>query len=186
MCVLDLRPGTVFEYEGKMYTVMSTAHTQQQQRRGLVRCKAKELDSGKTIEHVWRSDVQVEEIRAEEVPMTYQYRDSNNFHFMDEASYEQVVLPADHFSETSQYLHENLSVTGLFHNGKLLDVQLPMTVDLKVTDAEPGFKGDTVTGGRKRATVETGLVVQVPLFIEAGMVIKVDTRTGDYVTRVSG
>jgi elongation factor P len=185
MGVLDLKPGTIFEYEGKMYTVMSTMHTQQQQRRGLVRCKAKELDSGKTIEHVWRSDVQVKEIRADEVPMTYQYRDTNNFHFMDEASYEQVVLPAVHFGETSQYLSENLSVVGLFYEGKLLDIQLPMNVELKVTEAEPGFKGDTVTGGRKRAVLETGLVVQVPLFIEPGDRINVDTRTGEYVTRVS-
>ena len=184
MNVLDLKPGTILRYEGVMYTVLSAQHTHQQQRRGLVRCKARALQTGKLMELVFRSDVDVEEIRLDEVPLQFLYRDGENYVFMDEATYEQFTLTSEQVAEHRWYLKENLSVAGLFHEGKIVDIRLPVTVDLTVTEAEPGFKGDTVTGGRKRATLETGLVVQVPLFVEAGNVIRVDTRTGEYVTRV--
>ncbi len=184
MNVLDLKPGMIFEYEGVMYSVLSATHTHQQQRRGLVRCKARALETGRLMELVFRSDVDVQEIRLDEVSLQFLYQDGANYVFMDEATYEQFTLTAEQVGEHRYYLKENLSVVGLFHKGKFVDIKLPLTVDLLVKEAEPGFRGDTVTGARKKATLETGLVVQVPLFVEAGNIIRVDTRTGEYVTRV--
>ncbi|MCS7180060.1 MAG: elongation factor P [bacterium] len=184
MNVLDLKEGNVFEYEGKLYIVKNTTHVVQQQRRGIVKIKAVEIDTGKGIEFSLRSDVEVNIVILEEVPLTYLYSDETTFYFMDNSTYEQFNLPNETIGEKKYYLKENLEVIGLFYQGKIIDIQLPFTVELKVIEAEPGFKGDTVQGGRKKVKVETGLIVQTPLFIEVGDIIKIDTRTGEYITRV--
>jgi len=183
---LDLKSGMIFQYEGTIFSVTSATHTHQQQRRGLVRCKAKELKSGKTQELVLRSDVRLEQVYVDETVLTYLYRDAEGYHFMDESTYEQVAVSADLMGDSSRYMKENQTVTGLSHQGKMLDVKLPFFIEMKVTETEPGFRGDTVSAAKKRATLETGLVVLVPLFIEIGDVVKVDTRTDEYLTRVTG
>ncbi|MCM8804023.1 MAG: elongation factor P [Candidatus Omnitrophica bacterium] len=184
MNVLDLKEGNVFEYEGKLYTVKSVSHIVQQQRRGIVKVKAIEIETGKGAEFSLRSDVDVNLVILDERPLTYLYSDGELFYFMDNSNYDQFHLGLEIIGDKKFYLKENLEVIGLFYQGKIIDIKLPLTVDLKVIEAEPGFKGDTVTGGRKKVKLETGLIVQTPLFIEVGDIIKIDTRTGEYITRV--
>lgn len=184
MNVLNLKEGDIFEYEGKFYSVKSIAHVVQQQRRGIVKIKAGEISTGKTVEFTLRSDVEVKEIFVEEIPITYLYHDENQYYFMNNSTYEQLSIPEKLIEEKKYFLKENLEVTGLFYQNMLIDIKLPTTVDLKVIEAEPGYKGDTVQGGKKKVKVETGLIVQTPLFIEVGDIIKIDTRTGEYIERV--
>ncbi len=184
MDVIDLREGAIFEYGGNIYTVISAVHTHQQQRRGLVRLKAKDIKTGKVLQDTFRSDIQVIPVYVDEISLVYLYSDGSSYHFMDSGTYEQFIIEEGVLGEAKNYIKENLEVTGLFHEGKILDVKLPINVDLKVIEAEPGHKGDTVTGGKKKAKLETGLTIQTPLFIVAGDTVKVDTRTGEYVTRV--
>lgn len=184
MTVLDLKEGNIFEYEGNIYVVMYAEHTHQQQRRGLVRLKAKDIRTGKTLEDSFRSDVKVDPVYVEEVALTFLYADTSGYHFMDTNTYEQVAVQPEVIGAAKSYMKENLEVTGLFHDGKILDVKMPLNVELEVIEAEPGHKGDTVQGGRKKVKLETGITIQTPLFVEAGDKVKVDTRTGEYITRV--
>lgn len=184
MNVLDLKEGNIFEFEGKLYLVKNATHVVQQQRRGLVKIKAIEIDSHKTIDFTFRSDVDVKIVILEEIPLTYLYNDGETYYFMDNSTFEQYNLPLEIIGEKKFYLKENLELTGLFYKGKIIDIVLPFTVDLKVIEAEPGYKGDTVQGGKKKVKVETGLLVQTPLFIEVGDIIRIDTRTGEYITRI--
>jgi elongation factor P len=117
-------------------------------------------------------------------PVQYLYRDGDDFHFMDTDTYDQFVLRADQLGEAAQFMKDGMTLDRTSYQGETIGVELPVTVDLKVVDTEPGFAGDTQTGARKPATMETGLVVQVPIFVETGDTIRVDTRTGDYQTRV--
>jgi elongation factor P len=184
MNVLDLKEGNVFEYEGKLYIVKNTTHVVQQQRRGIVKIKAIEVDTGKGVEFNFRSDVEVSLVILEEIPLTYLYCEGRTYHFMDNISYEQFSLNEETIGDKKFYLKENIEVIGLFYKGRIIDIELPLVVDLKVIEAEPGYKGDTVQGGKKKVKVETGLIVQTPLFIEVGDIIRIDTRTGEYITRV--
>lgn len=183
MTVLDLKEGNIFEYEGSIYEVMYAEHTHQQQRRGLVRLKAKDMKTGKMLEDSFRSDVKVNPVYVDEVPLVYLYNDNSGYHFMDNNTYDQVVIPPEIIGDARNYIKENLEVTGLFHEGGVLDIKMPINVGLKVVEAEPGHKGDTVQGGKKRVKLETGITVQTPLFVETGDTVKIDTRTGEYVTR---
>lgn len=184
MKMIELREGNVFEYEGNIYITLIAEHTHQQQRRGLVRLKAKDIKTGKILQDTFRSDIEVNPVYMDEMPLVYLYRDADGYHFMDNSTYEQFVIPEEILEEEKGFLKENLEVTGLFYEGKVIDVRLPITVDLKVIEAEPGHKGDTVQGGKKKVKVETGLTIQTPLFVEVGDTVRVDTRTGEYITRV--
>jgi len=184
MNVLDLKEGNVFEYEGRLYSVKSVIHVVQQQRRGIVKIKAVEIEKGKGVEFNFRSDVEVNLIILEEIPLVYLYSDENAYYFMDNLTYEQFNLSKEIVGDKKFYLKENIEVIGLFYKGKIIDIKLPFVVELKVIEAEPGYKGDTVQGGKKKVKVETGLTVQTPLFVEVGDIIKIDTRTGEYITRV--
>lgn len=184
MKMIELREGNLFEYEGNLYITINAEHTHQQQRRGLVRLKAKDIKTGKILQDAFRSDVEINPVYMDEKPLVYLYRDPDGYHFMDNSTYEQFVIPETALEEEKGYLIENLEVTGLFYEGKVLDVKMPINVDLKVIEAEPGHKGDTVQGGKKKVKLETGITVQTPLFVETGDIIRVDTRTGEYITRV--
>lgn len=183
MDAIDLKPGMIIEVDGSNYVVMSATHTHAQQRRAVMRIKCRDLKSGRTNEFVWRSDRPVNVIYVEEIPMTYLFKDNTGFHFMNSTTYEQVALSEEIIGEKQYYLLENIEVTGLVHDGKVLDIRPPIFVELKVVETEPGFKGDTVQAAKKPAKLETGLVIQVPLFINTGDTVRVDTRTNEYVTR---
>lgn len=184
MDALGLKEGMVFEYNGGLYIVVSAEHTHQQQRRGLVRLKAKELNTGKAIEDSFRSDVKFDVVHIEDLPLTYIYNDVQNYYFMDNSTYEQHPFSVDAIGEKRYFLKEEMEVTGLFYQSRLIEVMLPINVELKVVEAEPEHKGNTVQGGKKRIRLETGLVIQAPLFVAVDDIVRVDTRTKDYMTRV--
>ncbi len=184
MDMIDLKEGNIFEYGGNIYTVISAQHTHQQQRRGLVRLKAKDIKTGKVLQDSFRSDVQVTPVYVDEITLVYLYSDNSGYHFMDSNTYEQFVVAEEILGDARNYLKENLEVKGLFHKGRILDIKMPITVDLKVIETEPGYKGDTVQGGKKKSKLETGFTIQTPLFIAVGDIVRVDTRTGEYVTRI--
>jgi elongation factor P len=184
MDAIDLKSGMVIEVDGVLYSVISATHTHAQQRRAVIRVKAKELKTGRTNEFVWRSDFRVNNILIDEIPLTYLYRDATNLHFMNNVSYEEVVLSEETIGDKKIYLKENMDIVGLSYEGNVLDINIPMFMELKVIETEPGFKGDTVQSAKKPAKLETGLVIQVPLFINTGDIVKIDTRTNEYLTRV--
>lgn len=184
MDAIDLKPGMIIDVDGIFYSVISATHTHAQQRRAVIRVKCKDLKAGKTNEFVWRSDRPVDVIYVEEVPMTYLFKDSTGFHFMNSSTYEQTTLSEEVVGEKKYYLIENIEVTGLVYEGKILDIRPPIFIELKVVETEPGFKGDTVQAAKKPAKLETGLTIQVPLFVNIGDTVRIDTRTDEYVTRV--
>ncbi len=181
---INLKSGMYFRKDSVLYEVISTLRTQMQQRRSSIRVKARELTSGKTVEYVYRADEPVDEIPSDEAPLTFLYTDGEHYHFMNEATYEQMELSVSVLGEKRLYLKENTTVIGILFDGHVFDMKLPMFIEAKVIQTEPGFKGDTVSSTKKPARLETGLVVQVPLFISVGDVLRVDTRTGEYVTRL--
>jgi elongation factor P len=149
-----------------------------------VRTKLKELTTGKVVDITFNAGAKVEDVRMETKRMQFLYSDGGAYHFMDTNTYEQVELGSDFIGDSAKWLKENDEVEILTADGDYLGVEPPMFVELEVTETEPGFKGDTVQGGTKAATLETGAVVQVPMFVETGDKLKIDTRDGRYVTRV--
>jgi elongation factor P len=149
-----------------------------------VRAMLKDIATGQALDKTWRGEQKVELVILEKRPHQFLYRQGDEFHFMDMESYDQVALGPDQVPpEIARFLRENMEVVVTFHGPKALSVEVPAFVNLKVTETAPGLRGDTVSGASKPATLETGTVIQVPLFINEGDVLKVDTRTGTYVTR---
>lgn len=150
-----------------------------------VRTKLKSLISGNVLERTFRSGEKVGKPELEEKEMQYLYTTEEQYHFMDTETYEQMFLTEDQLGTSKNYLQENVVVKVLFHNGQPIGVDVPIFVNLRIVETDPGVRGDTASGGTKPATLETGAVAQVPLFLNIDDVIKVDTRTGEYIERVS-
>jgi len=185
MIANDLRKGTaILHSDGKIYTIVDFFHSKPGKGGAFVRVKMRCLDDGKISEHTFRAQESVERAFLERRKMNYLYRDGEMYVFMDPADYDQIELGRDLVREMLDYLIENITCEVVFHKGKVIGVELPETVILEVTEADPGEKGDTASGGSKPATLETGVVVKVPLFVRVGDRVKVDTRTGAYVERV--
>lgn len=182
----DLRKGVTFEYEGDLYRVLEYQHSFIGRGSANVKVKLRNLQTGATMERVFGAHERLEEVRLELREVQYLYTDSDLYYFMDTETYEQPALSAESLGERVHYLKEGLTLHISMHEGQPVEVELPVTVDLKVTQTEPGIKGDTATGTTKKATLETGVVVQVPLFVEEGDIVRVDTRTGEYLTRARG
>jgi elongation factor P len=183
----DLRRGMVLEIDGNLFQVIEFQHHKPGKGNAVVRTKIRNLKSGGVIDRTFNSDSKVNVARLDRREMQFLYREGANFVFMDNESYEQSSLDSNTLDESAQrYLIDGLTVTVAFHDGNPLSLDLPTTVDLKVTQTEPGLKGARESAGTKPATVETGATFQVPIFIEEGEKIRIDTRTGDYVTRVHG
>jgi len=179
----QLKVGTVIKYQNELYRVTQVMHVTPGNWRGMVQTKMRNLRSGLQTENRFRSEDKVEKITLEQHEMEFLYRDGDTFHFMNTENYEQVELTADYLGDAVGYLVPNLKVQVEFHEQKPIGVDLPKTVDLKVTDVVPGMKTATATNVLKPATTETGLVVPVPNFVESGAVIRVDTETGAYLSR---
>ncbi|MFN2466071.1 MAG: elongation factor P [Candidatus Dormibacteria bacterium] len=179
----DLRNGTVFERDGQLFVTVSYSHMKMGRGTAQVRTKLRNLKTGATIEETFRPEQRFPLVRIERRKMQYLYGDSGQYHFMDSETYDQVALDEAQLGDTLRYLKENTDVVVQTYDGSAIGVELPTTVDLEITQTDPGFKGDTATGGTKPATLETGLVVSVPLFVAQGDRIRVDTRTGTYVER---
>ncbi len=182
--VEDLRKGVTIELDGEIYRVLGYQHQKLGRGSATIKTKLRNLRTGATVERTFGSGQRVNDIRLESRTVQYLYSDGNSYYFMDTETFEQPVLSAEALGEAINYLTEGLELTLEIYEGEPLSVELPVTVDLKVTETTPGFKGDTASGGTKPAVLETGITVQVPFFIEVGDVVRVDTRTGEYVTRV--
>ena len=180
----EFKKGLKIELEGKPFLIVDFQHVKPGKGGAFVRTKLKNMINGRVVEQTFRSGEKVGRPDLEEKEMQYLYREGDNFVFMDNATYEQVYLSKEQLGEQAQFLQENINIKLLYFNKEPLGLELPNFVELKVTSTEPGFKGDTATGGSKPATLETGALIQVPLFIAEGDRIRVDTRTGSYMERV--
>jgi elongation factor P len=181
----QLRPGMIIVHDGDLYSVFSTEHRTPGNKRGSMQTKMRNLRSGAIIDYRFRAEEFVERATVEEVEHQYQYSDAQGYHFMNLETYEQLTLTKEVLGEAADYLIPDGSVKIEFHDGKAIGVALPDSVELKVVETEPGIQKATASSVMKPATLETGLVVQVPPFINEGDVIKVDTSEGRYIQRVS-
>jgi elongation factor P len=180
----NFKNGMCIEYDGKRWIIVEFQHVKPGKGGAFVRTKLKELKSGRVVDITFRAGEKVEDVRVETKHMQYLYNDGSSFVFMDTSSYEQIELAPDFVGESAKWLRENDEVEMIVAGGEYIGVEPPMFVELEVTETDPGFKGDTVQGGTKPATLETGAVVQVPMFINTGERVKIDTRDGRYITRV--
>ncbi|WIM69833.1 elongation factor P [Corynebacterium suedekumii] len=181
----DFKNGLVLKVDGKLQQIIEFQHVKPGKGPAFVRTKLKDVVSGKTIDKTWNAGVKVETATVDRRDMTYLYNDGSSYVVMDDKNYEQVELSPDKFGKAADFLLENMRVQVSFHEGEALFAELPVSVDLTISHTEPGLQGDRSSGGTKPATLETGAEIQVPLFLETGNVVKVDTRTGDYLSRVS-
>ena len=181
--VNELRNGVTFELDGQLYKVLEYSHHKPGRGKATIRVKIRNLESGSILEKTFNSSDRVQDVRLEYRVAEFLYRDGDVFHFMDTDTYEQPELRIETLGDAANYMTEGLQVKLTFHEGRPLDIELPTSVDLRVEEAEMAVKGDTATGANKTVTTETGLKVQVPLFVQSGDIIRVDTRTGTYITR---
>ena len=179
----DFRNGITLEIEGNVVQILEFQHVKPGKGAAFVRTKLKNIISGGVIEKTFRPTEKFPAARIDRVEMQYLYSDGDLWHFMNTETYDQIALNSDDIGDSLKFVKENDMVKVCSHNGKVFAVEPPMFVELEITDTEPGFKGDTATGATKPATVETGATVYVPLFIEMGEKIKIDTRTGEYLSR---
>ncbi len=179
----DLRNGMTIDIPEGLYSVVEFQHVKPGKGGAFVRTKLKNVRTGAVIERTFRADERVEQAIVDKREMQYLYRDGTDYVFMDNVSYDQVQVSPDALGEASQYVKEGDSAVLQMYDDEIVGVDLPAAVELTVTVTEPGVQGDRVSGARKPATLETGLVLQVPLFVNPGERIKVDTRTGEYITR---
>lgn len=182
---VDLRNGSKIEYNNDVWVVVERVHRTPGNWRALIQTRLRSLTNGRSTEVRFSSNEKVKLADLEHRRMQYLYRDSAGFMFMDTDTYEQISIPPDELGENALYLLQDMEIDVQFLKGKAIGVELPNFVEMAIEETEPGSKGDTVTNVLKAAKMPTGLVVQVPLFINEGDLIKIDTRTGEYVTRVS-
>lgn len=181
----DFKNGLVLLVDGKLQQIVEFQHVKPGKGPAFVRTKLKDVVSGKTVDKTWNAGVKVDTATVDRRDMTYLYNDGTNYVVMDDKTYEQYELPEEKFGDAAKFLLENMRVQVSFYEGDALFAELPISVDLKIEHTEPGLQGDRSTGGTKPATLETGAEIQVPLFLETGNVVKVDTRTGEYLSRVN-
>jgi elongation factor P len=182
--VNDLRKGVTFEYDGGIYRVTDYHHHKPGRGNATIRVKTVNLRSHSNLEMTFQSGDKVQEARLDFHNVQYLYSDGQFYNFMDLDTYEQPALSGDILGDDALYLKEGLEVKLTFYDGEPLDVELPLSIDMKIVEADPAVRGDTATGVTKRVVTETGLQVQVPAFIEVGDTIRVNTSNGSYVTRV--
>jgi len=181
----DLKGGMTVEVDGQPYLVLEAAHHKLIGRGGaIVRTKLRNLETGVIVDRTFNAGDKVPRAQVESRPVQYLYSAGDEYYVMDLETYDQFPLRPEHLGDAVKFLKENMELTVISFKGRIVSVELPITVELKVTETDPGVRGDTAAGGSKPATLETGAVVRVPLFINPGDTIRVDTRTGEYVGRV--
>ncbi|MBD9156906.1 Elongation factor P [uncultured Clostridium sp.] len=180
----DFRNGVTLEIEGNVYQIMEFQHVKPGKGAAFVRTKLKNIINGGVVEKTFRPTEKFPAARIDRVEMQYLYNDGDLYNFMNTENYDQIALNKDDIGDSLKFVKENEMVKVCSYNGNVFAVEPPLFVELEITETEPGFKGDTATGATKPATVETGAVVYVPLFVEQGDKIKIDTRTGEYLSRV--
>lgn len=180
----DFQTGLTIELDGEIYSVIDFQHVKPGKGAAFVRSRLRNLRSGSTTEKTFRAGEKVARAMIEKKEMEYLYSDGEEYILMDTESYEQISLSAEQLGENTLYLKENMRITVLDYKGESIGIELPHSVELTVVETDPGYKGDTAAGGSKPAKLETGLVVQVPFFINEGDVLRIDTRSGEYLERV--
>jgi elongation factor P len=180
-----LRKGLIIEHEGELLKINDFQHVKQGRGSAFVRVTLRNIRSGSTVQQTFQAGARFQSVRLERQRAQFLYTEGDEFHFMDLDSFEQFVLDRETLGDALNYLKEEDTIDILTHEGQPIDIEIPITVNLVVTQTDPGFRGDTATGGTKPATVETGLTVNVPLFVTEGETIKIDTRNGTYLERVS-
>ncbi len=180
----QFRNGSAIRVDGKRFTILHFQHVKPGKGGAFVRTKLRNIDTGAVIEKTFRAGEKFESVMTQSRPMTYLYRDGDLLYFMDTETYDQLAVSAEAVGEADGYIVPNGTVSVLSADGEVVSVVPPAHVDLEVAETDPGLKGDTAAGGNKPATLETGLVVQVPLFVNVGDRVRVDTRTNEYLTRV--
>jgi elongation factor P len=180
----EFRNGMVMILEGDLYTIVEFQHVKPGKGGAFVRTRIKNIKNGRVLDKTFRSGDKVEDVRLETKTFQFLYKSDQDYAFMDTSSYDQITLSAEVVGDGHVYMKENLEVEVVYHGDTAIGVNIPNFVDLKIVTTDPGLKGDTVSGATKPATLESGAVVQVPLFLSEGTVIKVDTRSGIYVERV--
>ena len=178
----ELRKGVIIEFEGKLYQVIDYQHVKMK-RTALAKVKLRDINAGHTIERSFQSDERLVRVRLDSQQMQYLYNDGDLYYFMDQENFEQTPFTSSQLGDALNYLKEGNSVEVSSYKGEIVSITLPITVELEVVETDPGFKGDTATAGTKPAKLETGITIQVPLFVNEGDIIKVDTRTGIYLER---
>lgn len=179
----DFRTGVTVEIDNDVWSVVDFQHVKPGKGAAFVRAKMKNLRTGAVIERTFNAGEKLPKARIDKRDMQFLYLSDDEYHFMDNESYEQQALSAEQLGDTTRFLKENMNIAVMFYNDVIIGLDLPFTVELKVVETDPGLRGDTATGGSKQAKLETGHVVRVPLFIEEGEILRIDTRTGDYVER---
>ena len=180
----ELKKGVAIELDGDLWQILDYHHIKMGRGSAQVRITLRNIKRGQTVERSFQAGTKWPRASMERRPVQFLYRDDDDFHFMDTDTYDQFMLRADQLGDATQYMKDGMQVDRTTYQGETIGVELPVTVDLKVTSTEPGFAGDTASGARKPATLETGLTLQVPLFVSEGDTVRVDTRTGEYQTRV--
>ena len=180
----DFRNGLTIEYEGGVFQVIEFMHVKPGKGAAFVRTKLRNIKNGGVVEQTFRPTEKYPQAHIEKSDMQYLYTDGELYHFMDVETYDQIALNDEAIGDALKFVKENEMVKMLSHNGQVFSVEPPLFVELEVTETEPGFKGNTSTGATKPATVETGATLNVPLFVEIGDKLKIDTRTGEYLSRV--
>ena len=181
----ELRKGFTIELEDKLYQVLDYQHIKIGRGSAMVRLKLRDIRGGHTIERTFQASEKFVRARLDSRAMQYLYNDGDAHYFMDQETFEQIPIDASQLGDALNYLKEGKSLEVSSYKGKIVGVELPVAVELEVAETGPGFKGDTATAGNKPAKLETGITIQVPMFINNGDVIKVDTRTGEYLERIS-
>ncbi|MCL0049338.1 elongation factor P [Dehalococcoidia bacterium] len=181
--VTDARKGVTIEMDGRLYTIIEYQHIKIGRGSAQVRLKLKDIRADHTIERTFQSAERLKQVEVEERPAQYLYHDGDFYYFMDQATFDQIPLSDEQLGDARNYLKEGMIVQLSRYEGEAIGIGLPITVELEISETGPAFKGDTATGGTKPATLETGITVQVPMFLKTGDVIRVDTRSGTYVER---
>jgi elongation factor P len=180
----DFKTGLTIEFEGKVYQILEFQHVKPGKGGAFVRSRLRNLQTGSTLERTWRAGESMEQALVERRNVEFLYRDGEDFHFMDMEDFEQLSLSATQVGEKAKFLKDNTPVMLVTWKGNVLEVETPQTMEFKIVQTDPGLRGDTAQGGSKPATLETGAVVTVPLFVNEGEMIRVDTRSGLYIERV--
>ncbi len=180
----DFKNGLTIELDGNVYQIVEFQHVKPGKGAAFVRTKLKNIKNGGVIEKSFRPTEKFEQAHIDRKDMQYLYNDGDLYYFMDSETYDQIALSKDETGDSLKFVKENETVKVCSHKGSVFAIEPPLTVELQITETEPGFKGDTATGATKPATVETGATVNVPLFVNQDDKIKIDTRTGEYISRV--
>ena len=180
----DLRRGIVIELDNELWQILEYHHIKMARGSAQIRIKLKNVRRGQTVEKTFQATAKWPRAILDTRPVQFLYQDGSDYHFMENETYDQFHLSAEQLGDVTKYLVEGMTLDRTTHEGETIGVELPISVELKVVETEPGFAGDTQSGAKKPATLESGVVVQVPIFVEEGDTIKVDTRNGEYQTRV--